>query len=74
VPLSKQEVRMLKHEAEQTAPEVLTDEQLELASGGFFKEIIAAAEKGYDTGKSIGGTAGGVVGGAIGAVVGLIFG
>jgi hypothetical protein len=67
-------MRMLKHEAEQTAPEVLTDEQLELASGGFFKEIIAAAEKGYDTGKSLGGTPGGVVGGAIGAVVGLIFG
>ena len=62
---------MLKHEAEQTAPEVLTDEQLELVSGGLFKEIIAAAEKGYTTGSSVAGTGGGIVGGAIGAACGF---
>jgi uncharacterized membrane protein len=70
--LSKQEMTMLTHAAEQTASEVLTDEQLELATAGFFSELIAGAEKGYSTGKSVGGTAGGVVGGAVGAVVGAL--
>jgi len=34
MPLSQQETTMLKHDSENTAPEVLTDEQLELVSGG----------------------------------------
>jgi len=32
--LSKQEMTMFKHEAEYNAPEVLSDEQLVLVSGG----------------------------------------
>jgi hypothetical protein len=66
---------MLKHVADQTAPEALTDAQLDLVTGGLFKEIIAGAERGYGIGSSAGlGYAGGVVGGAIGAVYGWIFG
>jgi hypothetical protein len=61
--LPKQEMTMLKHEAEQTAPEVLTDAQLEHVSSGTFKEIFAAAEKGYSIGGSVAGTGGGIVGG-----------
>jgi hypothetical protein len=70
----KQEMTMLKFE--QTAAEVLTDEQLESVSGGRLSlwGVIAAAEQGYSTGKSVGGTAGGIVGGAVGAVYGFLFG
>jgi len=73
--LLKQEMTtMLKH-AEQIAPKVLTDAQLESVSGGHtLSEIFAAAEQGYATGKSIGGTGGGIVGGAVGAVYGFLFG
>jgi hypothetical protein len=34
MPLAQQEMTMFKKEDENTAPEVLTDEQLELVSGG----------------------------------------
>jgi hypothetical protein len=61
---------MSKHEAELTAPELLTHEQLDLVNGGLFKEIIADG-----IGSSAGlGYAGGVVGGAVGAVYGWLFG
>jgi hypothetical protein len=71
--LLKQEMTTMH--AEQIAPKVLTDAQLESVCGGHtLSEIFAAAEQGYATGKSIGGTGGGIVGGAVGAVYGFLFG
>jgi len=37
MPLSQQEKTMLKHDSENTAPEVLSDEQLEVVSAGLLK-------------------------------------
>lgn len=62
---------MLKYEAEQTAPDVLTDEQLELVSAGLFKEMIEYAQKGYT---ATSGCGLGIVGGTVGAVYGFFFG
>jgi hypothetical protein len=41
--LSKQEMTMLNRESENTASETLTEEQLELASGGNPPSVAAAA-------------------------------
>jgi hypothetical protein len=74
MPLSKQEMTMLKH-AEQIASEVLADAKLESVSGGHtLSEIIAAVKQICPTGSSAEGTAGGIVGGAVGAVYGFLFG
>jgi hypothetical protein len=44
MPLSQQEKTMLKRKSENTAPEVLTEEQLELVSGGGYVGPAAKIE------------------------------
>jgi hypothetical protein len=48
MPLSRQENAMLKHYFENTAPEVLADDELELVSGG----VILGPAGGHDLGQA----------------------